>query len=254
MNLGERLSSTLHGEIKPMITQCSIRHLYTHAPHQDKDAWIAVAKAAERRRCGHHELEEPLSEEECIMSSVDPKGSGTNRNRYVVATQSDELRRDLRKVVGVPLVYVRRSVMILEPMARATEVVREEEARGKVRAGLVGRRGALAGIGEKRKREDGEDEEGAKEGKDEAEKKKRKTKGPKGPNPLSAKKAKPKPTEEVERAAVRKASKKDPQAAEKAGLEPVHGEDGEAQETKKRKRKRKPKDAAVGAELTAEDS
>ncbi|CZT17724.1 related to rRNA-processing protein utp23 [Ramularia collo-cygni] len=249
MALGDRLSTTLHGEIKPMITQCCIRHLYNAAPCPEKDAWIAVAKAAERRRCGHHELEEPLSEEECIMSVVDPKGSGGNRNRYVVATQDEGLRRRLRGVVGVPLVYVRRSVMILEPMARVTEQVREQEAKEKVKAGLVGRRGVLAGVGEKRKREDGDSEDGAQGPREEGEKKKkRKVKGPKGPNPLSAKKAKPKPVLDMERAAVvKKAAKKDdPQAAEKAGLIPPQSEDGEAQQAStKRKRKRKPKDAQV---------
>lgn len=255
MKLGERLSTTLHGEIKPMITQCCIRHLYNASPCPEKDAWIAVAKAAERRRCGHHELEEPLSEEECIMSVVDPKGSGGNKNRYVVATQDEGLRRRLRGTVGVPLVYVRRSVMILEPMARATEAVREEEAKAKVRAGLVGRRGVLAGVGEKRKRE-GEDD--GQEGADAKKivEKKRKVKGPKGPNPLSAKKAKPKSNEEGDRAAARKAAKKDSITVEKAGLmTPANGEDGETQEVKKRKRKRKPKDtdASAGAELATGD-
>lgn len=262
MALGDRLSTTLHGEIKPMITQCCIRHLYNASPCPEKDAWIQVAKAAERRRCGHHELEEPLSEEECVMSVVDPKGSGGNKNRYVVATQDEGLRRRLRGVVGVPLVYVRRSVMILEPMAKVTEEVREEEARGKVRAGLVGRRGVLAGVGEKRKRE-GEGEEDVEDrptnNAGEGEKKKRKMKGPKGPNPLSAKKPKAKPAaEEVEKAAVRKAAKKDPQAAEKAGLAPTHGDDGEASEAKKRKRKRKPKDSTAdgggGAEVDTADA
>lgn len=186
------------------------------------------------------------------MSVVDPKGSGGNRNRYVVATQDEGLRRRLRGVVGVPLVYVRRSVMILEPMSGRTEGVKEEEARGKVRMGLVGRRGVLAGVGEKRKRED-DIEEGEEKKEDGGEKKKRKVKGPKGPNPLSAKKPKAKPVEEGERAAVKKAAKKDPQAMEKAGLAQPDGGEGEGQETKKRKRKRKPKDTTAGAEIAVGD-
>jgi U3 small nucleolar RNA-associated protein 23 len=32
MQLGHMLSNTLHGEIKPMITQCCIRHLYNAVP------------------------------------------------------------------------------------------------------------------------------------------------------------------------------------------------------------------------------
>lgn len=181
------------------------------------------------------------------MSVVDPKGSGGNRNRYVVATQDEALRRRLRGVVGVPLVYVRRSVMILEPMARATEEVREREAKEKVRAGLVGRRDVLAGVGEKRKREGddigGEEEKRKREGGDIGDdgevvvQRKKKQKGPKGPNPLSAKKAKPKPVEEGERAA-----KKVPRAST----------NGDAQDAKKRKRRRKPKDVHAAGEVEVE--
>ncbi|KAK5710759.1 hypothetical protein LTR17_018740 [Elasticomyces elasticus] len=221
LKLGDLLKGTLHGEIKPMITQCCIRHLYT-APattaqeKREKDEWIETAKAAERRRCGHHELAEPLSAMECLMGTVDPKGSGGNRNRYVVATQDLEIRQRLRKVVGCPLVYINRSVMILEPMATKSVKVREGEERSKLKAGLISRRPAAAGA--KRKREsdepvDGELEDGmgagGKSGAEVPERvklmqaaeeeagvhepavKKRKVKGPKGPNPMSVKKAKP---------------------------------------------------------------
>ncbi|KAK4499421.1 hypothetical protein PRZ48_009935 [Zasmidium cellare] len=251
MRLGAMLESTLHGEIKPMITQCCIRHLYNAPASPEKDAWIEVAKQAERRRCGHHELEEPLSARECIESVVDPKGSGTNRHRYVVAAQEAEVRARMREVAGVPLVYIARSVMILEPMSGKSESVREGEEKAKVRAGLKGRRGGavLSGVGEKRKREEKEDdhEQGEQEG-DQSEQpaKKRKAKGPKGPNPLSVKKAKKedgKQTEQ-EKAAIRKATKKDPQAAEKASLNAVSGEGG-SEAPNKRKRKRKPKEASA---------
>ncbi|KJX94644.1 hypothetical protein TI39_contig4170g00004 [Zymoseptoria brevis] len=246
MSLGHMLSSTLHGEIKPMITQCSIRHLYNAPASPTKDQCIEVAKQAERRRCGHHELEQPLSEFECIMSVVDPKGSGTNRHRYVVASQLDEVRKALRKVVGTPLVYVKRSVMVLEPMAQATEEVREREEKSKIRAGLVGRR--ETGGGEKRKRGE-DDQQDGEERQEKVEAKKRKVKGPKGPNPLSAKKAKSGKAEEKEgeKAALRKVMKKDPQAAEKAGLTIGGAGNGEGggDVTKKRKRKRKPKESGV---------
>ncbi|KAK5677688.1 hypothetical protein LTS10_009571 [Elasticomyces elasticus] len=223
LKLGDLLKGTLHGEIKPMITQCCIRHLYnaeasTPQEKREKEEWIETAKAAERRRCGHHELSEPLSAMECLMGTVDPKGSGGNKNRYVVATQDLEIRQALRKVVGCPLVYINRSVMILEPMATKSVKVREGEERSKLKAGLISRRPAAAGA--KRKREsdepehseagDGEPDGGkGEEGVDVPERvklmqaaeeeagvhepavKKRKVKGPKGPNPMSVKKAKP---------------------------------------------------------------
>jgi len=189
------LSNTLHGEIKPMITQCCIRHLYDAVPEpgqeRDKEQWIEVAKQAERRRCGHHELETPLSELECIKSVLDPKGSGTNKHRYVVATQDRDVRAAMREVAGVPLVYINRSVMVMEPMAGRSAEVREAEEKSKVRAGLKSRRGAEVS-GEKRKAT--EDDDGDEEMKDEGETpsapKRKKPKGPSGPNPLSMKKSK----------------------------------------------------------------
>ncbi|KAM0709093.1 hypothetical protein Q7P35_003129 [Cladosporium inversicolor] len=258
MQLGHMLSNTLHGEIKPMITQCCIRHLYSAVPEpgqeRDKEQWIEVAKQAERRRCGHHELETPLSELECIKSVLDPKGSGTNKHRYVVATQDREVRAAMREVAGVPLVYINRSVMVMEPMAGRSAEVREAEEKSKVRAGLKSRRGAEVS-GEKRKAT--EDEDGDEEMKDaetSTAPKRKKPKGPSGPNPLSMKKSKKEKSQEGgekksqgrkiedERSAIRKAEKQDPQAGEKALS--AEAALGEGTSGNKRKRTRKPKEAA----------
>lgn len=261
MQLGHMLSNTLHGEIKPMITQCCIRHLYDAVPEpgqeRDKEQWIEVAKQAERRRCGHHELETPLSELECIKSVLDPKGSGTNKHRYVVATQDRDVRAAMREVAGVPLVYINRSVMVMEPMAGRSAEVREAEEKSKVRAGLKSRRGAEVS-GEKRKAtEDNDGDEEMKDGEGETPSapKRKKPKGPSGPNPLSVKKSKKeKPQEggekksqgrkvEDERSAIRKAAKQDPQVGEKAlSAEAALGEGASGN---KRPRKRKPKEAAA---------
>lgn len=262
MQLGSMLSNTLHGEIKPMITQCCIRHLYNAVPepgHEaDKERWIEVAKSAERRRCGHHELETPLSEEECIRSVVDAKGSGTNKHRYVVATQEREVRAAMREVAGVPLIYINRSVMVLEPMAERSAEVREAEEKGKVRAGLKARRGAEAGaVKRKAEEEDGEESEGGGAQEEAAAPKKKKARGPKGPNPLSVKKPKKENQEksagkkvEEERSVLRKAAKQDPQAAKKAvKAEVAVGEGGASADgaSGKRKRRRKPKESGDAA-------
>ncbi|TKA83833.1 hypothetical protein B0A55_00138 [Friedmanniomyces simplex] len=290
MKLGVLLAGALHGEIKPMITQCCIRHLYdapttTDQEKREKEGWIDVAKQAERRRCGHHELDEPLGTLECLMSVVDPKGSGKNRNRYVVATQDVEVRQSMRRVAGVPLMYVNRSVMILEPMASKSEKLREAEERGKLKAGLVSRR--PTGAGGKRKRGDKEEEDdeeveeeemperaraiaaaeanGGREraGSEPVAKKKRKVKGPKGPNPLSMRKTKKEERKPVarqvdnERAVIRRAANSDPHAAQKAvDAEVVAGDggmEGVVEGTKKRKRKRKAKEGvAVEVEIAGE--
>ncbi|KAL8752427.1 MAG: hypothetical protein Q9184_005734 [Pyrenodesmia sp. 2 TL-2023] len=196
MDLLGGLERALHGKIKPMITQCSIRHLYTlSVPQFEKDPLILLAKSMERRRCNHHELDDPLSTLECLSSVVDPKKSATNKNRYVVASQEEEVRRFCRGVKGVPLVYVKRSVMILEPMAESTVSVKEGIERDKFRTGLRARPG-------KRKREEEESKRAGVEGTEDKggaydsvslerkSPKQKRARGPKGPNPLSVKKSK----------------------------------------------------------------
>ncbi len=178
-----------------VITQCSIRHLYTAEPRDH--ALIEQAKTYERRRCNHHTLDKPLSTLECLSSVVDSKGSLTNKHRYIIASQEAEVRAHMRQIPGVPAIYINRSVMIMEPMARSTEGLREQQERGKFRAGLKAKypNGALG----KRKREDVEETDGDEQLSDApapteetAMPKQKRKKGPKGPNPLSVKKPKPK--------------------------------------------------------------
>ena len=51
----------------------------------------------------------------------------TNVHRYVLAAQSGSLRQFARQVPGTPIVHMKRSVMVLEPVSDATE-----RAKGKV--------------------------------------------------------------------------------------------------------------------------
>ncbi|KAL2017834.1 hypothetical protein VTK56DRAFT_1636 [Thermocarpiscus australiensis] len=243
MGLFEKALST--SSLKPMITQCCIRALYAKNVGPNRDAAVVAAidraKTFERRRCGHLMDEDPLTERECMLSVVDPKGRGENKFRYVVVTQDEWLRDRLRSVVPTPLMYVKRSVMILEPMSSASMQAREREERAKFLDGIVRRP-------QKRKREEADSDEensGSEaededhgEGKDsqagEAEakdtpRKKRKKYGPKGPNPLSVKKPKKKST----------ADQKPRKPADSSAKAPA--------ETKaKRKRRKKSKDAQGG--------
>lgn len=256
MELAPALQRTVHGEVKPstysfasseaislylptsVITQCEIRKLYARKNEPGVSEAIEVAKSCERRRCGHHpdEFPEPLSTVECFQSVVDPKDSGENKHRYVVASQSQDLRRMLRGVRGVPLIYIKRSVMILEPMSDESARLRAREERSKFRAGLK----PMAG---KRKRDDKDDDEdgdvvanGKGTESKAPEKKKSKRPGPKGPNPLSMKKKSKKDGEEASTA------KKVAKTEEKPAEEPA-----------KRKRKRKAKSTGAGGE-EGEDS
>ncbi|CAZ85689.1 unnamed protein product [Tuber melanosporum] len=137
MDLVGSLERTLQGQVKPMITQCSIRHLYALSGSEfpEKDQIIDLAKRFERRRCNHHELEQPLSEKECLEAVI--IHGGENKHRYCVAAQEGGIRTMLRAVPGVPLIYINRSVMIMEPMAPISAMKRERGEREKFRTGIV---------------------------------------------------------------------------------------------------------------------
>ncbi|KAF3060044.1 rRNA-processing protein utp23 [Daldinia childiae] len=195
MDVMRRLEDTLHGEVKPMITQCSMRHLYGRKSEPGVEAAIEQAKNQfERRRCGHHpdEYPEPLSTLECLQSVVDPKNNGVNKHRYVCAINDDTVRARLRQVAGTPMIFIRRSVMIMEPMATVSVKIRSKDEKSKFRA-------ELKAPTSKRKREDDSDQEDVKQAAprpaeaDKSEKKKQKAQGRKEPNPLAVKKKKSKP-------------------------------------------------------------
>ncbi|KAL7909457.1 Fcf1 domain-containing protein [Trichoderma velutinum] len=200
MDLEARLQGTVHGKVKPLITQCEIRKLYAEKDQPGVNAAIELAKTFERRRCGHHpnEYPKPLETMECMRSVVDPKSTGENKHRYVVASQSLDVRRMLRGIRGVPLIYIKRSVMILEPMADESVQIREREEKRKFRAEL--KKNTLGKRKREEKEENGDDgsesdDDEVKQSKGEpdstSEKKAKKNRGTKGANPLSMKKKKP---------------------------------------------------------------
>ena len=220
--------------MKPMITTCDMRHLYAAKPKNE--TLILQAKEYERRRCNHQDLEEPLSSLECLSAVVDPKESGTNKNRYLVASNDRSVRAQMRHVAGVPLIYISKSVLLMEPMADASEQLREREEKSKFKMGLRGQRAQDAT--QKRKRDD-EGEDGADDqsfATEDAKPKTRKRKGPKGPNPLSVKK----PTKDKTPAKPISAKKERPTAPDATGEDIQRGE-REASAPRKRRRKHKSK-------------
>lgn len=224
-----------------MITQCSMRHLYAASSEPGVSYLIDKAKTYERRRCGHlpSEYPEPLSTQTCLTSVVDPKDNKNNKHRYVVASQDLETRKAMRGILGVPLVYINRSVMIMEPMADASVESREREERGKFREGLKRGSGSL-----KREREEDIGEVGREK------KKSKSVRGVKGPNPLAVKKGKKKVEGEGAVRVARKEGKKVIEG-EKTGdsVEDVDGEGGET--GAKRKRRRKHKSGVAAGETEA---
>ena len=218
MPLQKFLENTLHGKCRLFVTRCSLAKIMEEwQREQKKSGGKGVEKAAAHGRpeflpppmevplryCKHNDEETVVSEVECLVDLLagQPQGNEQPKNKqhFVLATAEvgeDERRRAGRRFVdvreaarnvpGVPIVYVKRSVMVLEELSQASLRVKGEGEREKLRGGLLGAR--------KRKRSDEDGGEG--ERREEGERlgvKRRAVKGVKGPNPLSVKKKKPKP-------------------------------------------------------------
>ncbi|BGP18513.1 hypothetical protein JCM10213_002972 [Rhodosporidiobolus nylandii] len=182
LEIMERLQDVLQGTVKPMITQCCIQALYD-AGEEGQPA-VEAAKGFERRKCNHFKAR---PEEECMLAMA----GSDNKNRYVFATQSLDLRQQLRKVPGSPIIYIARSVMLLETPSDQTLAKKHQMETAKLHvspeelAQITGQP-----IPSTSAAAPSADEADAGEGAEEPPKKKKKQRGPKGPNPLSVKKKK----------------------------------------------------------------
>ncbi|KAL2821730.1 hypothetical protein BDW59DRAFT_174085 [Aspergillus cavernicola] len=216
MDLIPALERTVQGQVKPLLTKCSLAAIMTNQPrhprtnNQIRPDFLPPPTALPLRHCSHNEDSTPIDEAACLLSLLSPLADvKRNKEHYILATSDppaqkpslaqdagrkrkrggeDEgfqallraqgLRRGARSIPGVPIVYVKRSVMILEPMSAPSDGVREEVEQDKFRVGLNqdARKGG-GGDGEKKT-------------------KKREVKKLKAPNPLSVKKAKKRGNEE----------------------------------------------------------
>ena len=143
--------------------------------------------------------QQPKNKQHFVLATADPLPVKTKISAQLGKTRKamtgatgQEVRAYAREIPGVPIVYVKRSVMILEELSGASLSVRRREEKDKFKEGLLG-------LGSRKRKKDEEDEEkgGEKENKVAGEastaEPKKKTKKVRGPNPLSVLKKKPKP-------------------------------------------------------------
>lgn len=170
------MNSVVQMECKFLITQCCIQHLY------DSNNQLAVdlAKRMEKRRCGHKDT---LSSFECMKSITNVEGE--NKYRYLVVTQDENLRTSLRNIAGVPLCFLHRSVLVMEPLSKVTKRVVSAVERMKLTQGLNS-----IDAGKRVRDSDNEEEEGDANNSTKPVKKAKKVKGV---NPLAMKKKQKKP-------------------------------------------------------------
>lgn len=224
------------------------------------------------RHCSHNPESTPIDEVSCLLSLLSPSPDAKkNKEHYILATadpptssddkdatnakkrkrvdpsedplrRAQSLRSGARSIPGVPIIYVKRSVMILEPMSTSSEHVRDGVERDKFKVGIE------ATVTGKRKREG---EEGQKE---------RGLKKAKAPNPLSMKKPKKRATEDPSKQGLKQKKQVEvEQAKNEVSGEANHndggeerGEDGEGAHKKRKRRHKNAKTNGDSAEGSGE--
>ncbi|RMD40585.1 hypothetical protein DV735_g4537, partial [Chaetothyriales sp. CBS 134920] len=218
MPLQKYLENTLHGQCKIFVTQCTLEKVMKEQEKllgkRRRPEFLPPPTEVPLRYCKHRNDEGEelgvLEEHHCLLDLVagQPKGNEVPKNKqhYILATADAadddqkegqqrrrgkphiDVRQQARLIPGVPIVYVKRSVMILEELSGASERLRRDAEKEKFREGLVNDRKRKRADGE----EAGEEDEMLKElMQDEpAVAPKRGIKKAKGPNPLSVRKKK----------------------------------------------------------------
>lgn len=202
-----------------VLTKCSLAAIMAAQPINPKTEkpyrplFLPPPTELPLRHCSHNADSTPIDEIECLLSLLSPNADQKkNKEHYILASadpilrktnnsenqprrrkteedrkeeeamrRSHALRSAARSIPGVPIIYVKRSVMVLEPMSGPSEMVRDGHERGKFRAGLD-----VDPMLGKRKRDGEADDQSA----DEEEPKKKRGPKVKAPNPLSVKKKK----------------------------------------------------------------
>ncbi|CAL5866431.1 uncharacterized protein PFLUO_LOCUS639 [Penicillium psychrofluorescens] len=154
MDLIPALERTLQGKVKP------------HAKKNKEHYILATADAPTQKKSAQNDFQQRKRKRD------------DEREEQQAMRRAKALRIGARSIPGVPIVYVKRSVMVLEPMSTPSDMVREGVENSKFRAGLNEKSAPV------KRRQEGESSTATED------KKKRGPKKVKAPNPLSMKKPK----------------------------------------------------------------
>ena len=105
INIKEQLPKYLDAEIQLLTTECVLNELESLGGALY--GALVIAKRFKTRKCGHREH---VPATECVSHLV----GEANEKRYFVASQDKQLRNALRKIPGVPLLYINYNCIVME--------------------------------------------------------------------------------------------------------------------------------------------
>ncbi|KAI9871869.1 MAG: hypothetical protein M1823_008325, partial [Watsoniomyces obsoletus] len=165
MPLQKYLANTLHGECRGFVTQCTLAKIMkdhekaTNGKTRGRPGFLPPPMELPLRYCKHKNDEGEelgvIEEARCLLDLLagQPKGNEVPKNKqhYVLATADApeqeqkmrgyiDIREKARYIPGVPVIYVKRSVMILEDLSASSERAKRGAENDKFREGLIGNR------------------------------------------------------------------------------------------------------------------
>lgn len=112
IQIKEQLPKYLMGEVHLCTTNCALKELET-LPKELYGAKL-ILQRFQIRNCKH--TKEPMSASQCLLSML----GETNPHHYFIATQDQELTTALKKIPGVPLLYIILNTMVLDKPSAST--------------------------------------------------------------------------------------------------------------------------------------
>ncbi|XP_068432503.1 rRNA-processing protein UTP23 homolog [Clinocottus analis] len=112
IQIKEQMPKYLMGEVQLCTTSCALKELETLG----KDLYGAkiILQRFQTRNCPH--FKDPVPASECLLSML----GETNPHHYFVATQDHSLTAGLKKIPGVPLLYIILNTIVLDKPCQAS--------------------------------------------------------------------------------------------------------------------------------------
>ncbi|XP_054619397.1 rRNA-processing protein UTP23 homolog isoform X2 [Dunckerocampus dactyliophorus] len=106
IQIKEQMPKYLMGEVQLCTTNCALKELETLG----KELYGAkiILQRYQVRKCPH--FKNPVPASECLLSMLED----TNPHHYFIATQDHALTTGLKKIPGVPLLYIILNTMVLD--------------------------------------------------------------------------------------------------------------------------------------------
>ncbi|KAM4549986.1 rRNA-processing protein UTP23 homolog [Fundulus diaphanus] len=112
IQIKEQMPKYLMGEVQLCTTNCALKELETIG----KQLYGAklILQRFQVRKCAH--LKDPVPASECLLSMLEE----TNPHHYFVATQDHAVTAGLKKIPGVPLLYIILNTIVLDKPSQAS--------------------------------------------------------------------------------------------------------------------------------------